>query len=93
MISLIPEWRHGLKLWSVRLQLIGLALLGFFAQFPDVALDAWNMLPADIKALLPETFVRWFGFVFLVASPIARFIKQSNIVRPAEAGAEKDDSQ
>lgn len=86
-IQLIEDWRNFWRFWSVRLGVIGSALTGFLVAFPDQALQAWALLPADLKAFLPEQYMPLVGVAIFVLSLIARAIKQTKL---EPKGAEDD---
>src|SRR5690606_19647404 len=78
-MQLIPQWRLWWRLWSVRLPLIGLAVLAFFLELPDVALSVWLALPADLKSYLPPDFGKYLGYAIILGTPIARVIRQRRL--------------
>lgn len=78
-MKLIPNWAEAWKFWSVQLNLIGNALLGWFILVPDAALWAWNVLPADIKKAFPPEHMPLLCMVLFGLSIFARVIKQRNI--------------
>lgn len=78
-LELIEDWRNFWRFWSVRLGVIGSALTAFLIAFPDHALYVWAMLPADLKAYLPERYMPLVGVAIFVLSLIARVIKQSKL--------------
>lgn len=78
-LEFIEDWRDFWRFWSVRLGVIGSALTGFLIAFPDQALQAWLLLPADLKAYLPERYMPLVGVAIFVLSLIARVIKQSKL--------------
>ena len=78
-LELIEDWRNFWRFWSVRLGIVGSAITGVLIAFPDVALSAWAMMPADLKAYLPERYMPLFGVAVFVLSLIARAIKQSKL--------------
>ena len=78
-LELIEDWRNFWRFWSVRLGIIGSAITGVLIAFPDVALSAWAMMPADLKAAIPERYMPLIGVVVFVASLIARAIKQTKL--------------
>ena len=80
-IELIEDWRNFWRFWSVRLGIIGSAITAVLIAFPDVALSAWAMMPADLKAAIPERYMPLIGVGIFVASLIARAIKQSKLER------------
>jgi hypothetical protein len=86
-LQLIEDWRNFWRFWSVRLGVIGSALTAVLVAFPDVALSAWAMMPADLKAYLPERYMPLFGVAVFVLSLIARAIKQTKL---EPKGAEDD---
>lgn len=88
-IALIDDWRLFWRFWSVRLGIIGTAITGVLVASPDAALYAWNMLPPDLKAAIPERYVPLIGVGVFVLSMFARVVKQK---RPDDKGVTKDDS-
>ena len=78
-LELIEDWRNFWRFWSVRLGIVGSAITGVLIAFPDVALSAWAMMPADLKSAIPERYMPLIGVVILVASLIARAIKQTKL--------------
>ncbi len=76
-------------MWSVRLQILGLAMLGIFLEFPDAALAIWMALPGDLKSLLPPDFVKCLGYGIIIAGTIARIFRQRKLAdRKAALGSE-----
>ena len=77
--ELIEDWRNFWRFWSVRLGIVGSAVTAVLIAFPDVALSAWVMMPADLKSAIPERYTPLIGVVIFVASLIARVIKQTKL--------------
>ena len=78
-LELIEDWRNFWRFWSVRLGIVGSAVTGVLIAFPDVALSAWAMMPADLKSAFPERYMPLIGVGIFVASLIARAIKQTKL--------------
>ena len=78
-LQLIEDWRNFWRFWSVRLGIVGSAVTAVLIAFPDVALSAWAMMPADLKAVIPERYMPLIGVGIFVASLIARAIKQTKL--------------
>lgn len=78
-LQLIEDWRNFWRFWSVRLGIVGSAVTAVLIAFPDVALSAWAMMPADLKAAIPERYMPLIGVGIFVASLIARAIKQTKL--------------
>lgn len=70
-LRLIDNWRHGWKFWSVIL-----GALGTIAGCADLLLPVWNMLPDDVRAILPADTLRLIGAALWVLALVARFVKQ-----------------
>ena len=78
-LELIEDWPNFWRFWSVRLGIVGSAITGVLIAFPDVALSAWAMMPADLKSAIPERYMPLIGVVIFVASLVARAIKQTKL--------------
>lgn len=76
---LIDGWRDAFKLWSVRVQAFGLALLALIEAFPEALVSTWAMLPPDMRTQVPEDLVRWFAFGVLAAGILTRLLKQRRL--------------
>lgn len=78
-MKLIPEWRLFFKLWSVKLGILGTSITGLLVSSPDAALYAWNLLPVDLKAVIPPTWTPLIGVFVFVMSMLAKLIKQDKL--------------
>lgn len=79
-MKLIDGWRaQWLKFWSVRLNLIGNALLTLLLAFPDIARETWANLPDDLKALLPVQLAYWIPVLIFGAATFARLVRQKGV--------------
>lgn len=73
----IDGWRRQFtRLWSVRLQAVGLFLLSW-ASMP---LDLWNLLPVELRSIVPAGTATALSAGFFVAAIVARFIKQKQLI-------------
>lgn len=77
--ALVEDARNWWKWWSVRVDLIGVAFAGYFMVFPGVAMDVWNQLPPDLKALIPAQWTQAISVGLLVLSLVVRTLKQKNL--------------
>lgn len=76
-MTFIDNWRaQWLKFWSVRLTLIGNAMLAVLLAFPDVAWSAWSSLPEDVRAMVPVRVAYWIPVFIFAAATMARVVKQ-----------------
>lgn len=67
------------KLWSQRLNAIGIAILSWCAFDPVGVLYVWQMLPCDLREFLPPNFVLFVGMAIFALSMIARMVKQPKL--------------
>lgn len=89
MFSLISNWKDWWRMWSIRLSVLGTAVLIFFEGFPDVAFSVWASIPDDLKSVLPVEFAKYLGYGLIAASWVARTIRQFKLIeRSREYGAE-----
>jgi hypothetical protein len=75
-MHLVDDASNWSKWWSVRLSLIGGALLTFLEAFPHAVATVISTLPSEITGTIDESILKAIGIVCILASPIARVIKQ-----------------
>ncbi|MNK60144.1 hypothetical protein D3C87_792720 [compost metagenome] len=80
-MKLIPQWREWHRFWSVRLQILGTAILALALETPHALLTVWSMVPADLRAELPEGTGKWIGIAVIAFGIIARIIYQPKIAK------------
>ena len=78
-LRLISYWQIVWKKWSVRLNAIGIALLGYLALAPDAITQVWLMLPEDVKAFVPVKFSLYIPLVMFILGLLANYIKQEKL--------------
>lgn len=76
---LVDECRDWWRWWSVRLNAIGLAIMGWLAFDPVSLLYVWNLLPRDVRNLLPDLPVTAIGAALFALALIARLVRQPKI--------------
>jgi hypothetical protein len=76
---LVPEACEWWKLWSLRLNAIGLAIIAWVQFDPVSVLSVWNMMPANVRHVLPVEIVTAIGLALFVLSMIARLVKQPKL--------------
>lgn len=79
-MKLVNNWKEWWKMWSIRLNIFFGMILVMLAQFPEVFMHLWVILPEDIKekATTIEGSVTVFIFMLIVSS-VARLIQQNKI--------------
>lgn len=68
------------KTWSVWLASLGSAISAWVQSFPDAALNAWNVLPPDIKSFLPQQYLGYIGAFMVAMGVIAQFVRQRKLL-------------
>lgn len=78
---LVPEARAWWKLWSIRLNALGLAILAWVQFDPIGVLWVWNMMPAAVTRLVPASTLTFIGMALFALSMIARVVTQPKVHR------------
>jgi hypothetical protein len=78
-MKLVDDAKDWSKWWSVRLSILGGAILTFLEVYPNAVGTIIQNLPSDIRANIHEEIFQVIGIICVVASPIARVIKQSQL--------------
>lgn len=83
-VEFVAHARLLWKAWSVWLSTAGAALGVFLLQAPDALLGAWNMLPPDLKGILPVNIAQYVSYLLIALGIIAQFVRQKKLVRQKE---------
>jgi urea transporter len=75
-MKLVDDASNWSKWWSVRLSIIGGVLLTILEGFPHAVATVISTLPSEITGTIDESILKGIGIVCILASPIARVIKQ-----------------
>jgi Ca2+/Na+ antiporter len=78
-MKLVENSKDWSKWWSVRLSIIGGALLTLLEAFPNAVATVIQTLPDSITTQVGDEILRVIAIVCIVASPVARVIKQSKL--------------
>jgi hypothetical protein len=76
---LVPDAKDWSQWWSIRLSIVGGSLLTFLELFPHHVAIVINSLPSVVTENVGSEVLKVIGIVCIVASPIARVIKQSKL--------------
>ncbi len=80
----VDDWRDWWKLWSVRLNALGLAIMGWVAFDPVPILYVWNLLPREVRVLLPAAPLAVIGATLFALSMSAKLVKQRKLEKPRD---------
>jgi Ca2+/Na+ antiporter len=78
-MKLVENSKDWSKWWSVRLSIIGGALLTLLEAFPNAVATVIQTLPDSITQQVGDEILRVIAIICIVASPVARVIKQSKL--------------
>lgn len=78
-LEFVSHARLLFKAWSVWLASIGTALGAYVQSFPDAALQAWAILPPDIKSVLPPNILGFISQSMIVMAVLAQFVRQPKL--------------
>lgn len=80
-MKFIQDARNWWRLWSIRLNAIGLSILAYVQIDPVGALGVWNMMPGEVRHVLPANIVTLIGLAFFGLSMVARLVVQPKLDR------------
>jgi preprotein translocase subunit SecY len=83
-MKLVENSRDWSKWWSVRFSIIGGAILTLLEAFPNAIAKVIEILPNAITQAVGTDILKVIGIVCIIASPIARVIKQSRLDKPSD---------
>lgn len=76
---LVYDLNNVLRWWSVRFNSAGLAILAYCQFDPVSTLGVWNMMPGDVRAILPHSFVKIAGLILVGLGLLSRVVKQPKL--------------
>lgn len=83
-LQFVSHARLLFKTWSVWLASLGSMLSAWAQSFPSAAVDAWNVLPEDVKSILPHNYLGLVGAFMVAMGVIAQFVRQKNLLNAKE---------
>lgn len=84
-LEFVEHTRLLWKTWSVWLGSVGAAIGVILLQFPDAALNAWNMLPPDLKSYIPPHILSYISPALMGLAVAAQYVRQSKLKSRADA--------
>ena len=79
-MKLIDNWcRNWWRFWSTRLNALGLVILSYVQFDPVGALGVWNMLPGEVRRVVPHNILAIVGMILFALSMIARLVHQPKL--------------
>jgi len=78
-MKLVDDAKDWPKWWSVRLSIVGGVLLTFLEAFPHAVATVVSTLPTEVTSTVPDGLFKVIGILCVLASPVARVIKQSRL--------------
>ena len=78
-MKLVENAKDWTMWWSVRLSILGGAILTFLELYPNAIGTVVQALLSEVRAGIDPEIFRVIGIVCVLASPIARVVKQSKL--------------
>lgn len=78
-VQLVAHWRLIFRQWSFWLTSLGTLATGLLVASPDWLLQAWAMMPEDLKAAIPAQYRPFIGVAVIGLGVLAKFIKQAKL--------------
>lgn len=75
-MKFIESWKSGWRWWSVKLNAIGLFIMGFLWFDPTAVLYVVNLMPPGVRHALPGNLDVIIGGLFFGLAMISRLIAQ-----------------
>jgi len=76
---LVPGARQAWRWWSMRLNALGLAILAWVQFDPVSVLAVWNMMPGQVREVVPIHALTGLAFIFFALAMLARVVKQPKL--------------
>jgi hypothetical protein len=86
-MKLVDDAKDWSKWWSVRLSIVGGGLLTFLEMYPNAVGTVIQAIPAEVRSSIHPEIFRIIGIICVIASPVARVIKQSKLDNDANKTA------
>lgn len=86
-MTLIDNCKHWWKLWSIRLNAIGLVIMGWVWFDPTALLGLYNMLPLSVQRALPDNVEALVGGTLFALAAISRLVVQPKLAKGDGNGA------
>ncbi|MFV5078302.1 hypothetical protein ACJ42O_017085 [Klebsiella pneumoniae] len=84
-LEFVSHARLLFKAWSVWLATLGTVLGAYVQSFPDAALQAWAILPPDIKSYLPPNILGFISQAMIVLAVLSQFVRQTKLKDQADS--------
>lgn len=78
-LELVDDWKKAHRFWSVIFSALGTALMGLFTVWPESALYLWQMMPYEVKQIMPSNIATAIAMVIFIMSIASRLIKQKRL--------------
>jgi hypothetical protein len=75
-MKLVDNVRDWWRWWSLRLNALGLAIIGWVSFDPVGVLYVWSLMPPQVQEFLPRNVLLLLGLALFALSMVARLVKQ-----------------
>ncbi|WP_347473218.1 N-acetylmuramoyl-L-alanine amidase (plasmid) [Acinetobacter thermotolerans] len=78
-MKLIDNWKESYKLLTVKLGAILSAFFTLLILFSEQLVYLWNLIPQQLKDMIPDNAAAWVGGIIAIAMTLARLKKQPEL--------------
>lgn len=75
-LEFVHHARLLFKTWSVWLASVGSVTGAWVHSFPDSAMRAWQVLPPDLKSIIPPDYLSIISAFLVAMAVMAQFVRQ-----------------
>ncbi|MDS1142381.1 hypothetical protein RE432_18260 [Pusillimonas sp. SM2304] len=75
----VDDWKDWPKWVSTWCEAAAVAFFSALLIAPDIVIQVWSVMPADIRAAIPSDWLKWGGVVLIVAGSVAKIVDQPKL--------------
>lgn len=83
-LEFVHHARLLFRTWSLWLATLGSVTGAWVQSFPDSAMRAWQLLPADLKSVIPADYLGIISTFLVAMAVMAQFVRQRPLVNERE---------
>lgn len=91
-MKFVSDWKECYKWWSVWASSAGAVLMAILSIWPDSILLLWNMMPNDVRKLLPNQLATALAVFIFAMTVLSRVLDQPGSKENDSTAEQKSDS-
>lgn len=84
-MKLVDDWKDWPKWVSTWCEAAAAAFFTAVLIAPEVIMQVWAVLPADIRAAIPADWLKWGGIVLIAIGSLAKIVEQPRLREKRDA--------